>query len=155
MTGDVDVDALLERAGFDPEASGLTRRQAEILALREHGASQEAIAERLDTSRANVAGIEASARANVRKAYETVGVVEALRAPVSVPVEVGTDLFDVPPDVYDACDDLGLKVDASAMSLLSAINRQAGGAVQGREVVEPLTVVVTSEGDVRVRHPGE
>src|SRR6056297_1510835 len=94
------ADDILSQTRFDPATSVLTRRQAAVLALRERGLKQRAIAERLDTSRANVAGIEASARANVERARETVAFVDALEAPVRVIVPAGTDLYDVPQRVY-------------------------------------------------------
>jgi len=149
-----DVDALLGRAGFDAEESVLTRRQAEVLVLREQGFSQADIAERLGTSRANVSSVEASARTNVQKARETVAFAEALRAPVQVEVGPGTDLYDVPDLVYAACDDAGVKVTHSAPELMKLVSDDAGDTIVGREVRAPLLVGVTSEGAVRVRsHP--
>jgi hypothetical protein len=152
---DIDIDSLLDRAGFDPEASVLTRRQAEVLLLRERGVRQTTIADHIGTSRANVSSIEASARANVEKARETVAFSEALSAPVRVEVDVGTDLYDVPKLVYDACDEAGVKVNYTAPDLMKAVSDAAGDAVQGREVREPILVGVTSNGDVRVRHSTE
>jgi hypothetical protein len=150
-----DIDALLDRAGFDPEASVLTRRQAEVLLLRERGVRQTTIADHIGTSRANVSSIEASARSNVEKARETVAFAEALSAPVSVELGVGTDLYDVPKLVYDACDEAGVKVNHTAPDLMKAVSDAAGEAVQGREVREAILVGVTSSGDVRVRRSAE
>ena len=127
-----DADELLERAGFEAETSVLTRRQAEVLALREEGHAQADIADVLGTSRANVSSVESSARENVAKARETVAFAEALSAPVQLTVEAGTDLYDVPEMVYSACDD-------------------AGDAVHGREVRRDITVTVTGDGSVQVR----
>lgn len=155
MTEEVDLDALLDRTGFDPEESVLTRRQAEVLALRERGRSQADIAERLGTSRANVSGVEASARENVAKARETVAFAETLRAPVRVEIAAGTDLYDVPDRVYDACDEAGVKVTYTAPNLMKAVSDAAGGAVEGREVVRDLMVGVTGDGEVRVRRATE
>lgn len=149
-----DVDALLDRAGFDPETSVLTRRQAEVLALREHGVRQSVIADALGTSRANVSSVESSARANVEKARETVAFSEALSAPVRVEVDAGTDLYDVPSLVYDACDAAGVKVNHTAPDLMKLVSDAAGDAVRGREVRDPLLVGVTSDGSVRVRQSG-
>lgn len=149
-----DVDALLEQSGFDPEQSILTRRQAEVLALRERGVRQTVIADLLGTSRANVSSIESSARSNVSKARETVVFAEALTAPVRVDVEAGTDLYDVPKLVYDACDDAGVKVNHTAPDLMKLVSDAAGDAVQGREVREAIMVGVTSDGAVRVRRSG-
>ncbi|MFB6142547.1 MAG: Tfx family DNA-binding protein [Halorientalis sp.] len=148
---DVDVEAVLDRAGFEADSNVLTRRQAEVLALRERGLAQADIAERLGTSRANVSSVEASARENVAKARETVAVAEALRAPVRVTVAAGTDLYDVPARVFEACDEVGLKVNYTAPDLLQRVSEAAGDAVSGRQVEQPLLVGVTTEGEVRVR----
>ena len=146
-----DVDELLDRAGFVADESVLTRRQAEVLALREHGAPQAAIAESLGTSRANVSNVESSARENVAKARETVAFAEALAAPVTLSVETGTDLYDVPNEVYSACDESGVKVSKTAPELMKQISDAAGDAIVGREVRREITVSVGSDGTVRVR----
>ncbi|NHN46691.1 Tfx family DNA-binding protein [Halostella sp. JP-L12] len=148
-----DVEELLDRVGFDPEEGVLTRRQAEVLALRQRGVPQSTIAEMLGTSRANVSSVEASARTNVEKARETVAFAEALKAPVQVEVDPGTDLYDVPQMVYDACDEAGVKVDHTAPDLMKVISDEAGDAISGRDVGEALLVGVTAEGSVRVRRP--
>ncbi|WP_224448012.1 Tfx family DNA-binding protein [Haloprofundus salilacus] len=146
-----DVTEILEQAGFAPDESVLTHRQAEVLALRERGVRQSDIADFLGTSRANVSSIEASARDNVAKARETVAFAEALTAPVRVEVPEGTDLYDVPKQVYDACDAAGVKVNHTAPDLMKIVSDAAGDAIRGREVRVPLLVGVTSEGAVRVR----
>ena len=148
---DVAADELLDRLGFDADRSVLTRRQAEVLALRERGVRQATIAARLGTSRANVSSVEASARANVEKARETVAFDDALTAPVRVEVAAGRDLYDLPKLVYDACDDAGVKVARTAPELMAFVSEAADDAVRGREIREPLVVSVTPDGDVRVR----
>ncbi|MHC3436983.1 Tfx family DNA-binding protein [Natrialbaceae archaeon A-gly3] len=148
-----EIDGVLEEIGFDSETSVLTRRQAQVLALRERGISQAEIAEHLGTSRANVSSIEGSARDNLEKARETVAFAEALRAPVRVRIPQETDLYDVPQKVYDACDEKGVKVTQSAPDLMKVISDAAGGAVDGRRVVTDIVVGVTSDGIVRVRQP--
>jgi Tfx family DNA-binding protein len=155
-TGDsLDAETLLERAGFDPEGSVLTRRQAEVLALRERGLTQAAIADRLGTSRANVSGVESSARENVEKARETVAFVSALAAPVRVEIAAGTDLYDVPGMVYDACDAAGVKVNHTAPDLMRIVSEAAADAVRGRKVHRDLLVGVTTDGTVEVRRSTE
>jgi len=148
---DIDIDTLLNAAGFDDESSVLTRRQAAVLALRERGYTQSSIAEHFGTSRANVASIESSARENVAKARETVAVAEALNAPVRVSVAPETDLYDVPPQVFEACDDADLKVPHTAPELLSKVSEAAGDAVVGREVKFPLSISVSADGSINVR----
>ena len=147
------VDAFLDEIGFDPGRSVLTRRQAQVLALRERGESQAAIAEAIGSSRANVSSIEASARANVERARETVAVADALDAPVRVRIEAGTDLYDVPQRVFEACDEAGVKVSHTAPDLMKVVSDAAGNAVEGRKVEMPIVVGVTTAGIVRVRLP--
>ncbi|WP_266079221.1 Tfx family DNA-binding protein [Haladaptatus caseinilyticus] len=151
MSDEPDVDEILHRAGFCAETSVLTRRQAEVLALRERGVAQTDIADRLGTSRANVSSVEASARENVRKAHETVAFAETLQAPVRIEVEPNTDLYDVPSRVYDACDEAGVKVNHAAPELMKRISDEAGNAVEGRGVRTPLLIGVTHDGEVTVR----
>ncbi|MFA1612129.1 Tfx family DNA-binding protein [Halobellus rubicundus] len=151
LASTADVDEILAETGFDADESVLTRRQAEVLVLREQGVRQSEIASMLGTSRANVSSVESSARRNVERARETVAFAEALAAPVRITVEAGADLYDVPKQVYDACDEAGVKVNRTAPELMKAISDAAGDAVQGREVREPLLVGVTTGGRVQVR----
>lgn len=151
----VDASELLSQAGFEADQNVLTRRQAQVLALRERGVRQSVIAERLGTSRANVSSVEASARENVANARETVSFAEALSAPVRVAVAPGTDLYDLPELVYDACDESGVKVGYAAPDLMKVVSDAAGDAVSGREVREELLVTVTNDGQVRVRRSHE
>ena len=153
--GPQDADDALSAVGFDPEESVLTRRQAEVLVLRERGIRQAKIASMLGTSRANVSSVESSARRNVEKARETVAFAEALTAPVQVSVPEGTDLYDVPKQVYDACDDAGVKVNRTAPELMKAVSDAAGDAIQGREVRESLLVGVGTDGRVQVRRSAD
>ena len=152
---ETDVDTLLERAGFDPDSNVLTRRQAEVLAFRERGMRQRDIAERLGTSRANVSNVEASARENIDRARETVAFAEAVAAPIRIKIPAGTDLFDVPTMVYNACDPANLKVNYTAPELMTAVSEAAAGAIEGRAVNESLLVGVTDDGELRVRHSSE
>lgn len=147
-----DAEDLL--AGFDPSEHVLTARQAQVLALRARGRSQAEIADRIGTSRANVASIESSARDNVEKARETVAFAETLAAPVRVEIPAGTDLYEIPDRVYDACDEAGVTVAHAAPELLKLIHDGAGGAVADREVRTPIVVGVGEDGSVRVRRAG-
>lgn len=149
----IDVDAHLDRIGFDATAMHLTRRQAEVLVLRQHGHQQSTIADRLGTTRANVAGIEASARENVDKARATTAFADRLDAPVRVTIPPETPLYDVPDMVFAACDEAGIKVRHDAPALLQALSDRAGDAIASREVRDRLAVHVTTDGTVRVQAP--
>ena len=147
----IDVAELLDRTGFDADENVLTRRQAEVLALREHGLRQLDIANLLGTSRANVSTIEGSARENVEKATETVNFAEALGAPVRVEIPADTDLYEVPNMIYDAADEAEIEVSYTAPDLMKLVSDRASAVVKGRNVKQRLVVSVTDEGTIRVR----
>ena len=140
----------LDSDQYDPEEMFLTRRQAEVLALREAGWTQADIADRFGTSRANVANIESSARENASKARRTVDFLEALHAPVQLELEAYTSLFDIPTAIYSACDEADVKVNSSAVDLVQQVRSDAGGAVRNNVVEQPIRVLVTENGDVRI-----
>ena len=145
------VDAMLDRAGFDPERSVLTRRQAAVLALRERGESQEAIANTFGTSRANISSIEASARRNIENARETVAVAEALQAPVQIEIAAGTDLFAVPDAVYQACDESNTKVTHSSAGIIRELRDRVEVAIDEDQVTQPLLIGVDADGRITIR----
>lgn len=147
----IDVAELLDRTGFDADENVLTRRQAEVLALREHGLRQLDIANLLGTSRANVSNIEGSARKNVEKATETVNFAEALGAPVRVEIPADSDLYEVPNMIYDAADEAEIEVSYTAPDLMKLVSDRASAVVKGRNVKQRLVVSVTDEGTIRVR----
>ncbi|WP_079990801.1 Tfx family DNA-binding protein [Haloarcula sp. CBA1127] len=147
----IDPDELLAAVGFDADESVLTRRQAEVLALREHDIRQSDIGELLGTSRANISSIERNARENVKKARQTIVFANTLTAPVRVDIAVGTDIYDVPQTVYAACDEAGVEVNYGSSNLLQLIDDAVDGAVQQDTVQVPLRIDVTNDGVVHVR----
>jgi len=147
----VDPETLLGDGDLDAEGTVLTERQAEVLVLRERGLTQAAIAERLGTTRENVSGLESRARDNVEKARNTVAFAELLLAPIQVELPAGTDLYEAPDRVFEACDDAEIKVTENAPELMKSISDAAGSAIEGRQVKTSVLVSVTSTGRVRVR----
>ncbi|MEF8812821.1 MAG: Tfx family DNA-binding protein [Halovenus sp.] len=145
------VDEFLQAVGFDPEQTLLTRRQAEVFVMREQGIKQATIAETLGTSRENITGIESRARANIEKARETIGFVDLVSAPVRVEISSGTDLYDAPELVFDACDEAGIKLAHNAPELMKLMSDAAGSAIEGRQVRTTLFVTITSDGTIRIR----
>ena len=149
--GRAEAREILDRVGFDPAGSVLTRRQAEVLVLRSRGYTQTAIAEELGTSRPNVSNIESTATENVDKAEETLRVVQAIRAPVRVSIPAGIDIYEVPGEVYEACNRADIKVQYSAPELMKRVLEEARDVVSGRTVEAALTVSVDQDGGVQVR----
>jgi len=147
MDGQTDP---LDDAAYDADELVLTRRQSEVLALREQGLTQADIADRFGTTRANVANIEASARENAEKARNTVDFLERLHPPVTLDIDPHTSLFDIPPQVYSACDEADVKVSSSAVDLVQDVRAAADSAISGNVVTEPIRILVTESGEVRV-----
>lgn len=147
----VDVAEFLAEVGFDASENVLTRRQAEVVVLRERGYSQSTIADRLGTSRANVSSIEGSARENIAKARETVRFAELVSPPVEIEIAPGTELYDVPEMVFDACDEVDVKVTHSASELMRIVSEAAEDAIEDRRVRSRFVVHVTADGTVWVR----
>ncbi|QSG15445.1 Tfx family DNA-binding protein [Halapricum desulfuricans] len=146
---DGDADPLAEFE-YPAEKLVLTDRQAEVLALRERGLTQAEIADRFDTTRANVANIESSARDNAEQARNTVAFLELLDPPVETEIEAHTSLFDVPPRVYSACDEADVKVNSSAVELVEEVRSSVADAIEDNILKRPIRVYVTERGDVRI-----
>ena len=141
---------VMDRVGFDPGASVLTRRQAEVLVLRSRGYTQSAIAETLGTSRPNVSNVESTATENVDRAEETLRVVRAIRSPVRVSIPPGIDIYDVREKVSEACNRADIKVQTSAPELMKLLLDEAQDVISGRTIEASLTVSVDEDGVVQV-----
>ena len=128
----------------------LTRRQATVLAMREAGADQGAIAEYLECSRANVSNIERSARDNIDKARTTLSFAAILTAPVRLELSADLALHEAADRIYAACDEVDLKVNHGAPDLIRKITAISPESEQRGRLVEDLVVTITSEGDVHL-----
>ena len=74
-----------------------------------------------------------------------------MAAPVQVRVERGTDLYEVPSMIFDACDAAEVKVSRTAPEVLQLVTEAASAAVDGRLVTDAFTVDVTPAGHLQVR----
>jgi len=152
---ELDVTEILNHTEFDVEKNLLTRRQAEVFALREEGLRQRDIANLLGTSRANISNMERSAQDNIDKATETIDFATVLTAPARVMISPETDLYEVPKRVYDAADDAGIEFNHTAPDLTNVISNQASAVVKGRAVRNQIVLGITDEGEIYVRQPND
>jgi hypothetical protein len=150
MTEIRDLHNLLDQVSFSLKDTFLTERQAQVLTLREFGLTQSEIAERFGTTRANITNIESSARDNLRAARKTIELNDILSSPVQVRIPAGTDIFEIPDTIYEACDDADVKADCSAVELVKRLRTEKPDAIEQNTVQQPLRVIVSSVGDVRV-----
>ena len=132
----------------------LTPRQIQVLRLRAGGHTQEKIAEMLGTSRENITNIEKKARANIEKARYTIELYESLN-PIRMTVKPGTDIFDIPRQVFKKADSHGVKVLHNSTSLVGLIRKDAGASVAGNRVVDFIALAILRNGRVRILSPGK
>jgi Tfx family DNA-binding protein len=128
----------------------LTDIQVDILSKRSKGMNQEAIAKRLGTSKQNISTIERRARRNLRLAIETVEFYDQLMAAGSLVLEPGTFKIDIPRLVVNAADKAGVKVNADFTRIYNEIKFKASDCVDGKVVVSPITVLIMTDGDIRI-----
>lgn len=136
-----------------PEADDtfLTERQVQVLHLRGQGISQSDVADRLGTSAPNISIVEKRARQNLEKARRTATLAAELEAPVQLTITEGMDLYEVPGTIYDAADDVEIKVTPSGPEILRLVHREAGDKVRDRAVEAPISVSVSTDGDITIR----
>lgn len=139
---------------IDPADTMLTARQYEVLVLRDKGLTQPEIADRFGTSVANVSSIEKRARANVAQAGRTIALANEIRVNHWVTVTQGTHLRELVETVYEAGDDVGVKVPYSAPELSTYLHVRLRKQLDGRRLTEPLRIGLTPAGDV-VTHPSD
>jgi HTH-type transcriptional regulator, fmd operon transcriptional regulator len=130
--------------------SFLTKRQLSVLRLRQAGLTQEEIARRIKTTRANISLIEKRARENVERSKETIREWNSVVSPVRVNVPRGTDVMNVPDIVFAEADKASIHVKCDSIGLITLIKKEKGSAISNRIVVEPFEVDIANSGDVAV-----
>lgn len=134
----------------DPSGTVLTDRQVEVLAMREAGRTQAEIAETLGTSVANVSAIERAARENVESARRTLDLVRVLKSRTRVRVEGGTDLRLLVDRIFEAADEVDVRVSHTDPELTALLHDRLGDRLDGRQLVGPVEVGLSGDGSVDV-----
>lgn len=128
----------------------LTKRQIQILKLRNKGLSLDEIARQLGTTKANICIIEQSALRNIDKARSTLEVAKTIKAPIVINVPKGIDLYEIPGMIYEAADKHNKWIPYGGPSLLALIIDKAKNKIREREVLEDFEVAVTEDGKILV-----
>lgn len=132
------------------ESTILTDRQIEVLELRERGLTQRDVAERFDTTDANVSAIERAAEQNVEKARRTLELVRTVRSPVQFSVSPGRSFDDVVASVYEHGDEAGIKIAYCRPELYTHLYGVLEECAERNELTAPVDIGITNEGEVRV-----
>lgn len=138
----------MDEPPVNPSESFLTPRQREVLRLRHEGLTQAAIADRIESSVANVSSIEKRARKNIDRACRTIDLANDIRVDQWVRVAEGAHLREVVETVYEAGDEVGVKVPYSDPELSTYLHVRLSDLLDGRRLTDQLWVGLTQTGDV-------
>ena len=130
--------------------SFLTKRQLAVLRLRQAGLTQEEIARRIKTTRANISLIEKRARENVERSKETIREWNSVISPVRISVKKGTDVMTIPEIVFAEADKASIHVKCDSIGLITLVKKEKGSVITNRIVNEPFEIDIANSGDVAV-----
>jgi Tfx family DNA-binding protein len=130
--------------------SFLTKRQLAVLRLRQAGFTQEEIARRIKTTRANISLIEKRARENIERSKETIREWNSVVSPVRVTVPKGMDVMSVPDIVFAEADKASIHVKCDSIGLITLIKKEKGSAISNRIEIEPFEIDIANSGEVAV-----
>jgi Tfx family DNA-binding protein len=126
----------------------LTKRQMEVLKLRNEGLSQEEIAKRFGQTKQNISAIERMAWANVKKAENTIKFVKLLEAPIWFSVEENIDLDEIVGRIFSEADKAKIHMTYDSLSLAMKIREEARDKIKHRVILRRFEIGVTREGGI-------
>ncbi len=132
------------------DKSFLTKRQVMVLRMRQAGLTQEEIARRIKTTRANVSLIEKRARENIGRSRETLKEWESIVSPVRVTVKKGADVINIPELVFAEADKQGIHVKSNSLDLITRIKKEKGSVISNRTLDEDIEIDITDSGEVNI-----
>ncbi|MCQ6254400.1 Tfx family DNA-binding protein [Methanocaldococcus sp.] len=130
--------------------SFLTETQIKVLKLRKKGLTQEEIAKLLGTSRANISMIEKRAKENIKKAYNTIKIYNMIIAPVSIEIDEGIDVLEIPKIVFKKADEENIKVKYNTLELIDLIKEKASDFIKNRITTKKFKIYILENGDVEI-----
>lgn len=142
-----------ERSDIEAEGSSysfLTKRQLAVLQMRHQGLSQQDVADRLGTTRSNISILEKRAHKNIARAQRTVQQWMMIRAPISLFVKEGTDVFDIPRMIFAAADEMGIRLHVTSMDILVQLRRNAPRLFHKRVLGRDVRIYMKENGETMV-----
>ena len=130
--------------------SFLTKRQLSVLRLRQAGLTQDEIARRIKTTRANISLIEKRARENVERSRETLKEWNSIISPVRITIKKGTDVMTIPELVFAEADRSGIHVRTDSIGLITLIKKEKGDSISNRVVTEEFEIDIALSGEVNI-----
>ncbi|MEM3401675.1 MAG: Tfx family DNA-binding protein [Candidatus Hadarchaeales archaeon] len=135
----------------DISKTHLTRRQLEVLMMRNRGMSISRIASELGTSRSNVGALIKKAKENVEKSKNTLRLVKTLNWPVKVEFPRGTNVYHACEEIFRMADKRGIKISCNYSDLVRRITETLGREyLERRKALRNFTVMVSQKGGVEI-----
>jgi len=113
--------------------------------------TQEEIARIMGTTKANISIIEKRARKNIEKAMNTISIWEEINSLLSINVESGTDIFNIPESIYREGDKMGIKIPLTTVEIISSVAEKAGDVVENRILKNPIKIFITRDNRIGIR----
>lgn len=126
----------------------LTRRQMEVLKLRNEGYTQAEIAKKMGKTKQNISTIEKMAWINVKKAENTIKFVKLLEAPIWFSVEGSINLDEVVRKIYSEADSTRIHMAYDSLSLATKIREELMDKIKHRLVIRGFEIGITKEGEI-------
>jgi len=128
----------------------LTDQQTEVLKLRELGLTQKEVSERLGTTRENISIVEKRARTNIERSRQTLKEWEKIKAPITIRIEKGVDILDIPKLLFLEADTKGIKVKSNLVGIITNISEEKKDMIEKRVLTHDLEVTITSAGEIKL-----
>jgi hypothetical protein len=116
--------------------------------MRQAGLTQDEIARKIKTTRANVSLIEKRARGNIERSMETVKEWNNIISPVRLLIKAGTDVMSIPELLFEEADKASIHVRINSLDLLTRIKKEKGNKISNRILTESLEIDITNTGEV-------
>lgn len=134
----------------EDQESFLTERQLKVLQLRSLGRSQQEIADILGTTRSNISILEKRAHENIQKAENTLQQWKMIRAPISLKVSAGTDVFDIPDRIFKAADQKSMQLPVTSLDIVTQLRLKAPQLFKKRAVPKDIDIYITYGGELLI-----
>ena len=94
--------------------------------------------------------LEKRAHKNIARAQRTVQQWMMIRAPISLFVKEGTDVFDIPRMIFAAADEMGIKLHVTSMEILVQLRRNEPRLFHKRVLGRDVRIYMKENGETMV-----
>lgn len=129
----------------------LTGRQFKVLRLRMAGKSLSEISKELHTSRSNISSVARTAEENVKKARNTLKLMELLDWPLKMDVKAGSNIYEVSERFFKEADNKRIKISHNYSEIVRLITETLGATnLKQRKTLKDFSIAVSKDGRVEI-----